>query len=252
VAVAARGAVPALRDLPSARKLAAAAAFALAACMLRHPCAVLPGLAMGCFFLLKEGLPADRIARALAPVNLFCLFLWIMLPLGGGGELFRIGPAAVGREGLETALLITLKANAMILVMLCLPGTSGISANCRALLRLHVPEKLVFLLLVTQANLDILARAAASIRQAARLRGFMPGTNPATYRASAWLAAMILVRAWRRSQNVQQAMRMRGFCGRFPLFDDPPSPAARRAGTFLFVRVTGVSVCMLCLDKILG
>jgi cobalt/nickel transport system permease protein len=51
--------------------------------------------------------------------------------------------------------------------------------------------------------------------RAARIRGFRPGTNANTYRTYSFLIGMLFVRAVVRAERVHQAMRCRGFKGKF-------------------------------------
>jgi cobalt/nickel transport system permease protein len=48
-----------------------------------------------------------------------------------------------------------------------------------------------------------------------KIRGFAPRTNLHTYRSYAYLVGMLFVRAAARAERVHQAMRCRGFDGRF-------------------------------------
>ena len=51
--------------------------------------------------------------------------------------------------------------------------------------------------------------------RAAKIRGFRPGTNIHTYKTYAYLIGMLFVRASDRANRVHQAMKCRGFNGRF-------------------------------------
>ena len=53
------------------------------------------------------------------------------------------------------------------------------------------------------------------MRKAMQARGFKPTTNTHTYRSYAWLVGMLLVKSWDRAERVNDAMRCRGFRGRF-------------------------------------
>lgn len=53
------------------------------------------------------------------------------------------------------------------------------------------------------------------MRRAMQARGFKPSTNKHTYRSYAWLVGMLLVKSWDRAERVHEAMKCRGFHGRF-------------------------------------
>ncbi|MBA7550739.1 hypothetical protein ES705_43262 [subsurface metagenome] len=57
------------------------------------------------------------------------------------------------------------------------------------------------------------------MRNAMKIRGFKPKTNIHTYRTFAYLAGMLLIRSYDRSERIYRAMICRGFHGEFYLFD---------------------------------
>jgi cobalt/nickel transport system permease protein len=67
-----------------------------------------------------------------------------------------------------------------------------------------------------------------------RIRAFRPRTNLHTYRSYAYLVGMLFVRAAARAERVHQAMRCRGFQGRFHTMAQFP----RHAGNRLFFVAT--------------
>jgi len=85
-----------------------------------------------------------RVLSRLAVVNTFILFLWILLPFTFPGEvIYSLGPLEIHREGLLYALLITLKSNAIVLMMIALLGTSPVFNLVHALSHMGIPDKLV-------------------------------------------------------------------------------------------------------------
>jgi cobalt/nickel transport system permease protein len=241
----------ALQGQDPAAKLPVALLFAASACLTERPASALLCLGVALAAIGLARFPLRSVIRSLLPVNAFCLFLWLILPwshaLPGQAPLFFLGPLPVHRAGSLLALLITMKANAISGMALIMTGTSSPAANGRALLRLHVPEKLVTLILFTHANLVLLERESKRMWQAAKLRGFTPKNSFFTYRTCAWMAAMLLFRAWEKARRVEQAMRLRGFCGRFPLFAE--SAAARPSGFLMVLAALGplILACDLAL-----
>lgn len=243
-----------LRAMDPARKLAAAGIFAVGASLLEHPSSALGACLASLTVAFLGGAPLRLMARRLVPVNLFLFFLWILLPLGLArgtppqDTLFSFGPLAFRASGLALAGLITLKGNAIASMTLLLAGTSSIAANGHGLLRLRAPAKLVTLFLLTHANLDLMADESSRLFRAAKLRGFRPAANLASYRTCAYLAAMLLVRAWQRSRRVGAAMRLRGFQGRFPLLETAEAGQNRRAANVLLAGVCAAAVALWCGD----
>ena len=96
------------------RILAAAALSVVLAVSDRFP-ALAFGLIAGAFLAALAELHFRPLLRRLLIVNAFILLLWVLLPLGGRGEIVgTLGPAAFHRDGLWLALSVTLKSNAIV------------------------------------------------------------------------------------------------------------------------------------------
>jgi cobalt/nickel transport system permease protein len=113
------------------------------------------------------------------------------------------------------AMQISLKAATILLVLTTLVATSPVADLGHALHTLKVPGPLVLLLLLTYRYTFVIHQEYQRLWLAARVRGFRPGTNLHSYRTYAYLVGMLFVRAAARADRVHQAMRCRGFNGRF-------------------------------------
>lgn len=203
-------------------------------------------LALGAVLTGLSRPPLGLLLRRVWAVNAFIVFLWLVLPVSVPGHpIWVIGPATVSREGVELAVRITLKANAIFLCILALVATIPAPALGRAMAGLGVPEKFSFLFIFTYRYVHVIAEEYGRLVTAARLRGFVPGTNRRTYRTYAALVAMVLVHSYDRSQRVYQAMLLRGFTGTFPCLDR--FRTGRGDVVLLFV-ATMASVAAACLD----
>ena len=197
-------------------RLASAALFSLCVALLRDPAAAAAALVLAAATLAASLPPASLLARRLAVVNAFILFLWATVPATMPGEtLLALGPVSFSREGMSLAWLVTLKSNAILMAFLALAATMNAPTMGHAMDRLGVPPKLVFLFLFTYRYLHVIADEWRRLITAARLRGFVPRTGMHSYRTIAHLLAMVLVRSFDRSGRVYQAMVLRGFAGRF-------------------------------------
>jgi len=177
-----------------------------------------PALALGVNtgLVLWARLPGRAFWRRLLTVNSFVAFLWVFLPFTTPGETVgRLGPLSVTSQGLDLALLISFKTNAIMLAFLALVTTSDAAALGQAMHRLRVPAKLVFLFLFTYRFIHVINDERQRLTMAARLRGFKARSNRHTYRTLASLLAMVLVGAMRRAEMSRRAMLLRGFTGSF-------------------------------------
>lgn len=143
--------------------------------------------------------------KRLLPVNGFLLVLLLFLIFVDGGP--------------RLALVIALKANALVLGVIVLLGNLDHVTLAHALGHLGVPQKFTHLLLFTIRYLDLLQQEYHRLRAAMRIRGFRPGLNQHTYRTFGYLVGTLMIRSLDRSERILAAMKCRGFSGRFHLLN---------------------------------
>ncbi len=195
------------------------------------------------------GLSLRLLVKRLAAVNIFILLLWVTLPLTGGEEhTIQLGSLALSTKGITLAGLISLKANAVYLLLTALLATSTIAAIGHALERLHLPNKLIILLLTTYRYLGRIELEYKRLRRSAALRCFHGATNLHTYRTYGYLIGMTLIRSYERSRRIHQAMIMRGFTGRFPLLIQQRT----EPGDLFFLAICGCVSVLFSLRTFLG
>ncbi len=200
-------------------KLLAAAAFSIVVGVSTTLSALWAALALGIVVLLAAQLPLLPLLKRLWAVNLFVAFLWLVLPwrleLGQGWNWSLVWDP----RGLALAARITLKTNAIVMILIGLLSTSPINNLFHALAHLRAPEKLVQLFLFFYRYLHVLHREYHKLSWAIKARGFQPANNLHTYRTYAHLAGMVLVKSYDRAERVYQAMLCRGFDGTYWLLD---------------------------------
>jgi cobalt/nickel transport system permease protein len=193
-----------------------ATAFAAVSAVLSGFASLAAALGVALAVALCARLPGVPLLKRLALVNLFILFLWATLPLTfGGPAVGHVGPLPLSREGVLLAARITLKSNAILLALIALVATMSFASLGHALGCLRLPSKILQLLLLTYRYVFVIEQEYNRLWRAARVRGFRPGTDLHTYRTYAYLLGMLFIRAFERAQRVHQAMRCRGFQGRF-------------------------------------
>ncbi len=161
-------------------------------------------------------LSAREIMKRIIVVNSFTVLLWLVLPLTFHGPIaLKLGPLTIYNAGIVMAAQITLKSNAILLALMALVTTMNFSILGYALNWLHVPDKIVHLLLMTYRYVFVIDQEYQRLIRAARIRGFQPGTNLHTYKTYAYLVGMLLVRSAVRADRAYNAMLCRGFKRRF-------------------------------------
>ena len=171
-------------------------------------------LAMGVCVTWLAGLPTKELLRRLVPINIFIIFLWFFLPFTFEGKpLFSVGPLVGTHEGVLYATQITIKSNAIVVVLIALVSSTSILTLGHAMHELRVPKKIVHLFFFTYRYVHVIYREYFRLVNAMKIRGFRPGTNIHTYKTLAYLVGMLLVRSCDRAQRVHRAMVCRGFRG---------------------------------------
>jgi cobalt/nickel transport system permease protein len=207
-----------LSDRDPRLRILAALGFALVVVNLHHPPILLLALGGAAALAMAAGIEPRQLARRLLLLEGFMLVLLLFLPFSVPGEtLFQLGPFMASQEGMNHALLILFRANAVVISLLALLGTLEPVVLGHALSRLGVPDKLVHLFLFTVRYIDVVHREYQRLRQAMRARAFVPRSDLHTWRTLGWLTGMLLVRSLERSRRILAAMKCRGFDGRLYL-----------------------------------
>lgn len=203
-----------LHRLDPRGKLGVALGFALVVGLSQARGPAWAGLGLGALAVVVARLPLKELAKRLLVVNTFVALLWAMAPWR-----WEAGAPAWDPAGLELTIMITLKTNAVVLVLLGLVSTSPVTHLFHALAHWKAPDKLVHLFLFFYRYLHVLHQEYHRLVWALKVRGFKPRTDLHTWRAYAWLVGTLLVRSFDRAQRVYQAMLCRGFTGTLWLLD---------------------------------
>jgi len=197
-------------------RIAAAAVYTSVVAVSGNISALLAALAVSVVLVLLARLPLWEVTRRLSVVVGFLVLIWALLPLTGGGPVVgRLGPLTFHEPGIVLALQISLKSVTIVTAFIALVATMDIATLGHSLIRLKVPAKVSYLLLMTYRYIFVLEQEYQRLLRAARVRGFKPGTNLHSYKTYAYLVGMLFVRAANRAQRVHQAMKCRGFRGKF-------------------------------------
>lgn len=199
-------------------RLLSALLFALTTVTLQRIPLLLTSLALALLLAWAAGLQARPLIRRLLLLEGFMLVLLLMLPFSVAGESWlTLGHLSASREGLGRALQILLRANTIVLLLMSLVGTLEPVTLGHALGQLRMPQKLIHLFLFSVRYIGVLFQEYQRLRMAMRARAFVAASNRHTWRSFGWLLGMLLVRSLERSQRILNAMKCRGFNGRFYL-----------------------------------
>ncbi len=178
------------------------------------------GLSAAVVCLLLSNISAATALRRLAALNAVFLAMTLVLAVSGGPPLWQVaGPIWLSLDGLRISAATAFKGNTVVLVAMALIGSMPPVTLGHALDHLRVPSKLSHLFLFTVRYVEVISDEYRRLRSAMKVRGFRAGLNRHTYRSLGYLAGMMLIRAIERSERIENAMKCRGFRGRFYLLD---------------------------------
>ena len=197
-------------------RIAAVIFYSVIVAISRHFPSLVTAVGVSLVLIILAKLPLRGVIKRIIIVNMFILLLWLVLPLTFQGPVaFTVGPLNVYQPGIVMSAQITLKSNAILLMLLTLITTMAFSTFGSALNRLRVPDKLVHLLLMTYRYVFVMEQEYQRLIRAAQIRGFRPGTNLHTYKTYAYIVGMLFVRSALRADRVYNAMLCRGFKRKF-------------------------------------
>jgi cobalt/nickel transport system permease protein len=230
---------PWLDRLDARTRIVCALAIIAAVLAIRSPLVLLAGLPPLLAFALGCGLRLREIAVRMAHAEGFLLVLLLMLPLTVPGPVWAtFGPVELSQPGVDRAIKILLRVNLPALAVLILLAGLEPSRFGHALAGLGVPPKLAHLLLFAARWTGLVKQEAQRLHDALRARAFRASTSVHTLRTLGYFTGQLLLRAMERAERVDEAMRCRGFAGRFALVVEERAgwrDGALCAGVSLFI-----------------
>jgi cobalt/nickel transport system permease protein len=196
-------------------KLAALVPSTVAAALLQSVPAAFTAWLLALVLVFLGGMPWTWYARRMATLVLFLAPFVLWVPWLVPGDGWDIGLIHVSSPGLALAALIVLKALAIVTLMLVLWATAPLDSTLKAAHALHVPGLIVQLIVLTYRYVFLLGEELARLRIALRVRGYRNRPNVHSYRTVGHVTGALLIRSYERAERAGQAMRCRGFDGRF-------------------------------------
>ena len=188
--------------------------FTVALCYQFEP--LIAALTVSIVSVLLSGVGLKAVFKRLFVVNGFILLFWIVLPLTYKGKIiYSLGPVNIYLAGIVFAAKITIKSNAILLVLISFIATMTFATLGHTLSRFKLPEKLVFLFMITYRYIFVIQQEYEKIIRSIKIRGFKPKTTLHTYKTFAYILGMLLIKASDRADRVYNAMRCRGFNGKY-------------------------------------
>ncbi len=195
-------------------KIATLAVLVLAIALLQTLPAAGLALVLAAFLLGLSNLPARFLTHGLGFVVVFLLPFFLVMPFSyPGAPAFELLGLPFAWEGLRLALLIFLKALAIVMISFTAFGSTRFDLSMLALQRLKCPSVVVQMLLFTYRYTFVFLGEMRRMYTSMRARGFVPGTNLATLRIYGHFVGTLLVRSFDRTDRVYKAMLSKGYRG---------------------------------------
>jgi cobalt/nickel transport system permease protein len=203
------------RHLDPRWKLVSLGTAAVLVAALRSVPSVLLALAGALGLVLLSRLSLRWFRARVAVVALFLAPVALAFPLLISGEGWALGPVRLSYQGLELAVVLCAKAVTILgLICVCL-ATAPLDTTLKAAHALRVPGLFIQLAVLTYRYVFLLSEESTRLRVALRVRGYRNRATLHCYRTVGHVAGTLLVRGHERAERVGQAMRCRGFDGRF-------------------------------------
>ena len=197
--------------------------------------------------VLTFSLPLRRVLKTLLLANVFIAFLWLFLPFSVKGKaLIHVWKLTLTLQGIRFAFLITLKCNAILMMIMVFIATIPIPTLGYALSSLGLSQRLTLILLMSYRYINVIFEEYRRLTQSLKVRCFKPCTNLHTYKTYAYLIAMVFTRSYERGVRVYQAMLLRGFNGRFYSLR---KFEMKNSDVLLFIGILLFGTCLIMLDR---
>ncbi len=196
---------------------------------------------------------AKVLMRLLAIAGFISMFLAVMpftVPLHSGDTVVvfgGLGWLGFNLRGLFLAATIAAKAVAITLLMEPLLSTAPLPVTLHGLSRLGAPEVVGQMVLLSYRYLHVFRHEARRMSSGMQVRGFRKRSDLQTLRAVANFLGMLFVRSFERTERVFDAMRARGYTGRFP---EPATQPWTAKDLLLSVVWLVIGTALVVLDRI--
>lgn len=158
-------------------------------------------------------LPLSFLRSRLRYPGFFLLGITVLLPFTVGSTIrLEIGGIKLYQEGLLALALIASRFLCILTISLILFGTASFLTTIKAMRSLGIPSVLADMTLLTYRYIEQFGEDLTKMKRAMQLRGFQRTRfSPRNLNLLASLAGSLLVRSYTQSQQVYQAMRLRGY-----------------------------------------
>ena len=182
------------------------------------------------FMFQASGIPVKTCFYKLRFVLPLVMAVGIINPFLDRVPLLYVGTLPVS-GGVISMITLMLKGIFSLMASFILIATTKIDALCASLRRLHVPDVIVTLFLLTYRYISVMVEQVSVMTDAYALRA--PGQKGIHISAWGSFLGQLLLRSVDKASELYQSMQLRGFHGEFYYAD--VKPFKLRDGAFLLI-----------------
>lgn len=164
------------------------------------------------------GIPVRTCFVKLRVVLPLVMAVGIVNPFLDKAPMLRLGSILISR-GVVSMLTLMLKGIFSLMISFLLVATTKVDALCASLRKIHVPEILVTLFLLTYRYISVMVEQVSIMSDAYALRA--PGQKGIHISAWGSFLGQLLLRSMDRATELYQSMLQRGFNGSFTYLTVP-------------------------------
>lgn len=178
------------------------------------------GLIFSVLLVVISRLPILFILRRLKWIVIFICAVLIILPISVGNvKILSFYFLNVYKEGLLLAIIISLKAFSVILLIFPMLSTMKFVTFIKALEKLHIPNKLVQILSFTYRYIFVLSNELKRTLISIEARSYKKRLGIYKFRVLGNAIGMLLVRSYEHGERIFQSMIARGYIGKIKTLD---------------------------------
>lgn len=174
--------------------------------------ALIPFFIFPIVMIALADLPPFYIARKIALLCPFVLFVGIFNPVFDRDVLMQLGPLSISAGWISFASILV-RSILTVGAAFILVGVTGFTAVCQALERMGMPQVFAVQLLFLYRYIFVLTEEGSRASRARELRSC--GKKGLGIRSFGSLVGHLLLRTWQRAERIHMAMLARGFTGEF-------------------------------------
>lgn len=222
---------------------------------LEHLTPALAAIGVSFLALLIARVSFSKVALRLLATGGFIGMLFVVMPFSvpmhSGdtllvfNEMERFG---FNLHGFQLAATIAAKAVAIALLMEPLLSTAPLPVTLHGLSRLGAPEMVGQMVLLSYRYLHVFRHEARRMASGMQVRGFRKRADMSTLHTVGNFMGMLFVRSFDRTERVFDAMRARGYRGRFP---EPAELRLQARDLLLSAAGLAAGAALIAYDRIL-